>query len=183
MLFRLAIFSGARQGEIFGLKWTDVLWTSDQIQIQRTFNNGAWYKPKTKASNRKIDLGPVTMSELKKWSLACPPNDLDLVFPNQHGKPIVHSNLLRQHFWPSLKKAGIPQIRFHDMRHTFASMLIDQGENIKYIQAQMGHSSPTVTFNTYAHLLKPTNQRAARTLEETILNNRSQNGHKNKKRD
>ena len=65
-LFRLAIFSGARQGELLGLKWSDVDWINNQIHIQRTFNNQAWYDVKTKTSNRKIDLGPAMMKELKK---------------------------------------------------------------------------------------------------------------------
>ena len=57
-----------------------------------------------------------------------------------------------------LKAAGIPQIRFHDLRHTYASLLLAQGENIKYVQNQLGHSSPTVTLNVYAHLMKKENQ-------------------------
>ena len=62
-------------------------------------------------------------------------------------------------------------MRFHDLRHTFASLLIDQGENIKYIQVQLGHSNPTVTLNVYAHLMKSSNPSAARRLEDTILRN------------
>jgi integrase len=169
-LFMLTIMSGARQGELLGLKWKDVDWLNNQIHIQRTFNEGAWYKPKSKASKRKIDLGPAMMSALKEWKVACPPSELDLMFPNEAGKPINHSNMLWRHFFPALKKAGIKRIRFHDLRHTYASLLIEQGENIKYIQSQLGHSSPTVTLNVYAHLMKPTNQEAASKLENKILN-------------
>ncbi len=169
-LFMLTIMSGARQGELLGLKWMDVDYLNNQIYIQRSFNEGAWYKPKSKASQRKIDLGPAMMSELKNWRLACPPSELDLVFPNEAGNPINHSNMLWRHFFPALKQAGIKRIRFHDLRHTYASLLIEQGENIKYIQSQLGHSSPTVTLNVYAHLMKPTNQEAASKLENKILN-------------
>lgn len=168
ILFMLAIMSGARQGELFGLKWTDVDWFSNQIHIQRTFNEGAWYKPKSKASNRKIDIGPTMMAELKKWKVACPPNELDLIFPNEAGKPINHGNMLRRFFYPALKEAGLPRIRFHDLRHTYASLLIDQGENIKYIQSQLGHASPMVTLTVYAHLMNPVNQKAACRLDSTI---------------
>jgi integrase len=63
-LFLLAIMSGARQGELLGLKWHDIDWQTNQVHIQRTFNNGAWYAPKTETSNRKIDLGPVMMKAL-----------------------------------------------------------------------------------------------------------------------
>jgi len=168
-LFQLAIFSGARQGELLGLKWSDVDWINNQVHIQRTFNNQAWYDVKTETSNRKIDLGPAMMTALKKWKLACPPSKLDLVFPNKAGGPINHNNLINRHFNPALKAAGLPKIRFHDLRHTYASLLIEQGENIKYIQSQLGHSSPTVTLNIYSHLMKPVNQEAACRLENAIF--------------
>jgi len=168
-LFQLAIFSGARQGELLGLKWSDVDWENNQIHIQRTFNNDAWYDTKTDASDRNIDLGPAMMTALKKWKLACPTSKLNLVFPNKAENPINHNNLVNRHFNPALKVAGLPKIRFHDLRHTYASLLIEQGENIKYIQSQLGHSSPTVTLNIYAHLMKPVNQEAACRLENTIF--------------
>jgi integrase len=168
-LFRLAIMSGARQGELLGLKWSDINWKASQAHIQRTFNHQAWYNVKTETSNRKIDLGPAIMAELKKWKLACMPSKLNLIFPNEAGQPINHNNLVSRHFNPALKKAGINRIRFHDMRHTYASLLIHQGENIKYIQSQLGHSSPTVTLNVYAHLMKDENQEAAVRLEKAIF--------------
>jgi len=168
-LYRLAVFSGARQGELLGLKWSDVDWENNQIHIQRTFNNGAWYDTKTETSNRKIDLGPAMITELKKWKLACPKSKLGLMFPNGVGNPINHNNLVNRHFNPALEAAKLPKIRFHDLRHTYASLLIEQGENIKYIQSQLGHSNPTVTLNVYAHLMKPTNQAAAIRLENAIF--------------
>ena len=70
---------------------------------------------------------------------------------------------------PALKNAGIDKIRSHDLRHTTASLMIEQGENIKYIQSQLGHSSPTVTLNVYAHLMKPINQEATCRLESAIF--------------
>jgi integrase len=169
VFFQLAILSGARQGELFGLKWSDIDWEKSQANINRTYNNGAWYQPKSKASKRAIDLGPSMMLALKRWRMQCPLNELDLVFPSKGGGPINHSVMLRRHFWPALKAVELPRIRFHDLRHTFASLLIDQGENIKYIQSQLGHSSPTLTLDTYSHLLKSTNQRAARKLEGVVF--------------
>ena len=165
----LAIMSGARQGELFGLKWTDVDWFNNQIHIQRTINEGAWYKPKSKASRRKIDLGASIMDQLKKWKVACPPSELGLVFPNESRKPLDHGNMLCRHFYPALKEAKLPRIRFHDLRHTYASLLIEQGENIKYIQSQLGHASPMITLTVYAHLMNPVNQEAASRLENTIF--------------
>jgi integrase len=168
-LFTLAIFSGARQGELLGLKWSDVDWEKNQIHIQRTFNNDNWYDVKTTESNRKIDIGPIMMKQLKEWKIACPPNAYDLVFPNSAGNPINHNNLIKRYFYPALDATKLPKIRFHDLRHTYASLLIEQGENIKYIQSQLGHSSPSVTLNVYAHLMKPANQEAAYKLENTVL--------------
>ena len=169
VLFMLAIMSGARQGELLGLQWQEVDWVNNQIRIRRTFNCRKWYKPKTKSSCREIDLGPTTMRELKKWKLACPANKLNLVFPNKDGEPIETTYLTRMKFYPALKAAGSKQIRFHDLRHTYASILIKQGENLKYIQSQMGHANPTVTLNTYSHLMERVNQEAACKLENTIL--------------
>lgn len=175
MLFRLAIFSGARRGELLGLKWKDIDWDNNQIHIQRTFNNGQWYSPKTIASNRKIDIGPSTMKLLKEWRLASTPGGHDIVFPTKSGHPINHNNLVNRYFYPALKMAGLNKIRFHDLRHTYASLLMEQGKNIKYIQTQLGHSNPTVTLNVYAHLMKPSNPSSACRLEESILKNGDQN--------
>ncbi len=79
------------------------------------------------------------------------------------------NNLVGRYYLPALKKAKLPTITFHDLRHTYASLMIEQGENVKYIQTQLGHSSPTVTLNVYTHLLKPTNQEAVQRLENAIF--------------
>ena len=91
------------------------------------------------------------------------------MFPDDAGGPINYSNVVQRHFQPALKAAGLPRIRFHDFRHTYASLQIERGENIKYIQSQLGHSSPTVTLNVYAHLIEPTNQQAASGLEDLVF--------------
>lgn len=168
-LFMLAVFSGARQGELLGLRWGDMDWENCQLAIQRTFNNGRLFTPKTQTSKRKIDLGPVIMKELKKWRLACPKNNLDLVFPNEAGNHINNKNMLRRHFRPALQAAGCPSIRFHDLRHTNASLRLENGENIKYIQAQLGHATPTITLNVYTHLMKDRNPEAAFRLENAVF--------------
>jgi integrase len=77
--------------------------------------------------------------------------------------------LIPREFETVLKKAGLQKIRFHDLRHTFASLLIDQGENIKYIQSQLGHASPTITLDVYAHLMKKKNPESAKRLERAIF--------------
>jgi integrase len=169
MLFTLAAFTGMRQGELLGLKWEDIEWEAKQVHVQRTFNNGRFFETKTKGSNRRIDLAPTVIIDLKKWKLASGRNELGLVFCNEAGNPIDHHNLVNRNFFPALKAAGLPKVRFHDLRHSYASILIEQGENLKYIQSQLGHSSPTVTLNVYAHLMKPANQEAACRLERAIF--------------
>ena len=167
-LFLMAIMTGARQGELLGLKWGDLDFEAKQVYIQRTFTKGRFFPTKTKGSKRKIDLSPILISELKKWKLSCPRTDLELMFPNEAGEPMNYSNMVQRHFLPALVKAGIiemeirkqrkidrgQKVRFHDLRHTYASLMIEQGENIKYIQTQLGHSSPTVTLNVYTHLIE-----------------------------
>ena len=157
------------------MKWSDLDWINNQIHIQRTFNNQAWYDVNIMTSNRKIDIGPIMMTALKKRKLSCPKNKLNLIFPNEAGQPITNSNMRYRYFDPAFKVAGLPKICFHDLRHTYASLLIEQGENIKYIKSQLGHSSPTVTWNVYAHLMKTVNQESARRLENSVF---TPTGHK-----
>jgi len=109
------------------------------------------------------------MSDLRKWKLACPANDLDLVFPSKAGKPIDANNLIKREFKSALDRAKIRKIHFHILRHTYASLLIDQGEHPKYIQTQMGHSSINVTMDTYGHLMNTVNREASKRLEKAVF--------------
>jgi len=168
-LFMTAIMTGMREGETLGLKWNDVDWVNSQIHVKRTFNHGRFYEPKTKTSKRKIDMAPHLATQLKKWQLACPPNSPNLVFPNGNGKPMSADNLVKRHFHPALKRANLPKIRFHDLRHAYASIQIHLGANPKYVQKQMGHSSVKVTFDIYGHLINATNHEAANRLGEAIF--------------
>lgn len=108
------------------------------------------------------------MAELKRLRLACPPNELNLVFPNEAGGPLNHNNVVSRYFEPALTAAELGKVRFHDLRPTYASLLKEQGENVKYMQSQLGHSSPTVTLNVYAHLIRSVNQEAALKLENSV---------------
>jgi integrase len=85
------------------------------------------------------------------------------------GKPVDPSNLVRQDFQPALKAAELRRIRFHDMRHTCASLLIAQEESPKYIQRQMRHASITTTLNVYGHLIPETREEAGRKLDQTVF--------------
>jgi len=165
----MAVLTGMRQGELLGLKWSDIDWPNSQTNVRRTFNHGRFYEPKTKTSFRRIELAPASVHELKKWKLACPKGDLDLVFPSKTGTPQQAANMFYRHFLPALQRAKLPRIRIHDLRHTYASLLIDQGEHPKYIQTQMGHSSINVTMDTYGHMMETINQDAASRLGRAVL--------------
>ena len=123
-------------------------------------------------------MAPELVSELKQWQLASPISDLDLVFPSEVGTPQDATNMLRKQFFPALRRAGLPKIRFHDLRHTYASLLIDQGQYPKYIQAQLGHSSINMTMDIYGHLMKGVNRKAASCLGRAVLGNSESNGTK-----
>jgi len=162
VMFMTAVLTGMRQGEILGLKWSDIDWINRQIRVRRTYNHGRFYEPKSKASKRKIDLAPQLVKAIREWRLASHfKAEDDLVFPNPEGNPQNHTRMLRKSFHPTLVKAELRRMRFHDLRHTYASMLIKQGENIKYIQAQLGHSSIHMTIDVYGHLMDSVNQDAA----------------------
>lgn len=171
MITMTALLTGLRQGELLGLKWTDIDWYNRQVYVQRSFTSGHFYQPKTKYSRRKVDIPGALISELKRWKLACPKGELDLVFPNLTGNPEMAPNLLYRGFYPALRRAGLRQIRFHDLRHTYASLLIANGEHPKYIQSQLGHSSIRVTLDIYGHLMKETNGHAAEKLADLALGN------------
>jgi integrase len=82
-------------------------------------------------------MAPQLVEQLKEWKMVCLPNTFDLVFPSWEKTPINANNLFNRAFDPVLKRTRLPKIKFHDLRHTFASLLITQGEHPKYIQTQM----------------------------------------------
>ena len=95
-------------------------------------------------------------------------DDLDLVFPNKVGRPINRPNLLRRSFIPLLERAALPRIRFHDLRHTAATLLLSLGEHPKVVQERLGHSTIAMTMDTYSHVM-PTLQRQAADRLDTLL--------------
>ena len=93
---------------------------------------------------------------------------MNLVFTQKNGKPLNADNLMSQRYRKILKLAGVKQIRFHDLRHTYASLLISKGLNFKYIQKQMGHLAFEVTMNTYAHLMPEVYEKSKLAIDELI---------------
>jgi integrase len=95
---------------------------------------------------------PQLIHELKKWKMACPINEHDLVFPNTEGRMSGHNNVVKRHFEPALRRVGLRSISFHSIRHSNASMRIMGGQSIKYLSTQLGHSSIQITLDVYGHL-------------------------------
>ena len=153
MIVQTAAFTGARQSELIGLQWGDIDWASRQVHIRRAWREGRMTLPKSRNSTRRIDLPEHLVSELKRWKLRCPKSELDLVFPNESGRPLSHSNLLSRGLYPALRRAGLRRVRFHDLRHSYASMMFASGADVVRVSRLLGHASPTVTLNVYAHQL------------------------------
>lgn len=172
--FLTAIMTGLRMGELLGLRWSDINWFSKQIHVKRSVSLNEVQEPKTKNSIRKIDISPVLVETLKEHKKRLKVESLsfgedDLVFPNEQGGLLDRHNIYSRYFIPALKKAGLPLIRFHDLRHTYISFLIYQGENLKYVQTQAGHASITTTLDRYSHLIQDAHNGASERLEKTIF--------------
>jgi integrase len=155
--FLTDVITGLRAGELWGLKWIDIDWNSNQIHVRRSLWKGNFQTPKSKYSIRKIDMTDSLIQELKRWKLACPVNDHDVVFPSPEGKLSQHDNVIKRSFNRALREAGLRQVSFHSIRHTNASMRITSGQNIKYIQSQLGHASINITLDIYGHLFNDVN--------------------------
>lgn len=154
-LVTLAIYSGLRASELRGLAWENIDLKSGKIAVrQRADARGQIGLPKSKAGFRTIPIPSGAASFLKRWKLACPAHELDLVFPSAKGKPLSHRVMMLNHVEPILSIAEVERIGMHAFRHSAASLWIDRGINAKRVQYLMGHGSISVTFDTYGHLFE-----------------------------
>lgn len=166
-LYVLAVSTGMREGELFGLQWQDIDLAAGSLSVQRTLEElrGKFVlkEPKTKGSRRRIDLPRMAVESLfdhKRRLLAEGNAAAVQVFCDSDGGFLRRSNVQRRSFGPLMKAAGLPRIRFHDLRHTAATCLLADGENVKVVSERLGHASIEITLDTYAHVL-PTMQAAA----------------------
>lgn len=162
----LAVMTGMRQGEILALKWSNIDFDNGMIHVLRNLDRveRTFDELKTERSKRGIALSPQIIKELlkqkeivemEKAELGDAYEDHDLVVPTSLGTP-AFANKVLQAFNGMKKKflpKGAPNITFHDLRHTFASILLKQGEQAKVISDLLGHSTITITMNRYAHIL------------------------------
>jgi integrase len=179
-LYVLAIHTGMRRGELLGLKWSDVDLENARINIRRTLtrtDNGKRVTlgdPKTRKSRRAIRLTPQAIEALRSHlerqlreivEAGDLYGDQGLVFTTEVGTPINPSNLRQRSFAPLLKKAGLPRIRFHDLRHTCATLLLSKGVHPKLVQELLGHASIAITLDTYSHFIPEMGDQTATAME------------------
>jgi len=163
LLVQTAVLSGGRLSELLALRWSDTDLQGKQIYIRRAWRERQYTLPKTRTSTRKIDLPELLVRELRLWRLRCPKaadGTLDLVFANREGRPLSPTNFSTRTFRPALKRAGIARrIRFHDLRHTHASLQLAQGVDVVRVSRALGHANVSTTLNIYAHALPREEQR------------------------
>ena len=153
----LGIFSGARQGELLGLKWDDIDFKGRFIEVKRSYSKGNYSHTKS-GKSRRVDMSPQLSDTLLayrtttiKKGLRLGVGELENVFTNAKGNPIDVDNWRPRVFNKALKKAGLRKIRIHDLRHTYATLRISKGDNIADVSNQLGHHSVKLTLDTYYH--------------------------------
>jgi integrase len=141
-LVQLAALTGLRQGELFALRASAIDFVTGIIAVTHTLTKGGEFeRPKTVASRRQIDLSDRAQNLLREQLLARVPNELDLVFPSAEGFRTNADNFRHRVFAPACKRSRLDGFRFHDLRHTYAALMVRAGAYPKYLQVQMGHSS------------------------------------------
>lgn len=164
-LYVLALTSGMRQGELLGLRWQDVDLPAGSVSVVRQL--------KTETSRRPVLLTRKGVAALRRHRAAQDAerrqagtawDDHDLVFSNTVGRPINPRNLLRRSFYPLLARAGLRRIRFHDLRHTTATLLLREGVHPKIVSELLGHSQIGITLNLYSHVTVSMQRAAVDTL-------------------
>jgi integrase len=173
-----AVFTGLRASELRGLRWGDVDLDEAVLTVrQRADRWNVIGSPKSAAGKREVPLAPIVVNALREWWLACPAGEIGLVFPNTKGAvdslPNMHRRGLGvvQVLAGLSKEAAHPKYGLHALRHTAASLYIEEGLSPKRVQVLMGHSSIQVTFDTYGHLFpSPQDDRATmRRLQARLL--------------
>ena len=160
VLLQTAIFTGLRSGELLGLRWCDVDLDAGVIRTRYQLGrDGERADLKTEAARRDVHLAPTLAKTLREHKLATPwsaPGDP--VFAAATGGVLDRRNMTRRGVESAAKRAGLTGVSMHVLRHTFASLLIAGGCNVKYAQQQLGHTSAAMTLDTYAVLFDQAGQ-------------------------
>jgi integrase len=167
LLIELTLTTGMRSGEIRGLTWDSIDLEGKRLFIERQANRrGEEAATKTESSVRPIPIPAYLIPELKRWKLACPITARGLVFPgepNAQGErnPIDADILLRNILRRALRKAGLPPLRFHDLRHMAGTLMHEAGVPLKRAQEILGHASERTTLAIYTHSMRRTHDDSA----------------------
>jgi integrase len=173
-VFAAALFTGMRQGELLVLRWADVDLDRALIMVQQTLEkagkNPRFGTPKTKRSRRTVPIPSELVSTLRTWKakqneerllLGADYRDYRLVLTIADGAPISHHNLTRRDFTRLIAAAGVPHVRFHDLRHSHASVLLAANVHPKIVSERLGHSSIGITMDLYSHATETLQREAA----------------------
>lgn len=180
-LILTALLTGMRQGELLGLRWEDVDLEAGVIYVRRALQRikgqgFVWRGPKTEAGRRAVAISPRVVAALRKLKreqasarllLGEAYHDAGLVFCRPDGRPI-DATALTKRFRKLADAVGFPNLRFHDLRHTHATLLLAQGVHPKIVQERLGHEDVTLTLNTYSHVLPGLQAEAAKKLDEAL---------------
>ena len=167
-MYYIELATGLRRGELLGLKWNDIDWKNGIIKVRRSIArvNGEIVEAplKTKNSYRAVSISQQAIEVLRVQKAKT--NDT-YVFPSPNGGPISPdsvNNMLKR----VLARAGIPKVRFHDLRHTFATIALQNGVDIKTVSGMLGHFSAGFTLDTYAHVTTSAQKEAAETMSQVL---------------
>ena len=180
-IFFLALYTGMRRSELLGLRWSAVDLEGKTVSVtetlQRITGKGLLVlQPKTSRSRRLMSLPPSAVALLRglrvkqideRASLGVEWHQSDYVFSHFDGSP-VDPDAVTHAFARVIKKAGLPHLRFHDLRHTHASLMLKQGVHPKIVSERLGHASITITLDTYSHVLPGLQEAAALKFEEGL---------------
>lgn len=176
-LFGLAIETGMRFGELLGLQWRDVdLGDAGSITVRHTLQefNGRLQlaEPKTRSSRRRIRVSPTAVAELQAHRERVElegimVTDLSPVFCDRNGGWLRQGNVSRRVFKPLLKAAKLPPMRFHDLRHTAATLMLARGVIVQVVSQKLGHRDIVTTLKVYGHLLPSMEEQAALTMAKS----------------
>ena len=170
--FLMAARTGMRLGELLAVRWGDVDFNSQFVLVSRSYRRGRFSTPKNK-KDRRVDMSDqlrqtlkALLHERKKEALQKGLGEVpELIFHRESGQ-VIEQNYIRRVFKRILKKAELREIRIHDLRHTFASLLLSQGESPVYVKEQLGHSSIQITVDIYGHLIPGENKGAVNKLDD-----------------
>ena len=168
-MYYIELATGLRRGELLGLKWEDIDLEKGILRVKRQvarINGEVVEAPlKTKNAYRTLPLAKDTIAVLKEQKKKV--GSSHWVFPSPTGGPISPDSVLHM-LHRVLKRAGLPRVRFHDLRHTFATLALQNGVDIKTVSGMLGHYSAGFTLDTYAHVTTAAQKEAAKTMEKVL---------------